>query len=559
VDPARLEEQATALVAEPFARRQRLLPVAVRRGRLVVVTDEPGNTSGLAELASLTGNPVEVAVTTKGDFDAALEAAYRDQYRAISVQGLMAAYAGLSSNPLVHPRGLAIGMVVLGALGAALIAWPLSILASIMLLLAAVFAGYHLALFALAALRIWRREGAPGAGDEPISDRDLPVYTVLMPLSGADRLRERLSAGIERVDYPRAKLDIKLCVRENDTSTLEALRGMTLPAHYDCIVVPAGGPRTRSYLLNYGLLHARGDLVTAFDVDEQPEASQLVEAAVALAAAGDAPACAVAGRRIEGTADRLLRWAGLDHGLWQYAFGLNLLRALAPQELRLATLHFRTSVLLAIGGYDVFSFAEDGGIGLRLPEAGARVVRLDSHTRGPASIALAGWTGGETRRWRGGIQTLLVQWRRPGQMWRRSGIPALVLLQLSSAVRCLAALGTLPLAATSALWLAAGLGMPGLPGSGIVVPLCVAGFAAGLLAHILAGAVLATARKARASVFDAVTAPAYLLLCAGCAWAALFGILSSRHTWPGARRHSPDTPPAAREPLHISGLEVQGP
>ena len=54
----------------------------------------------------------------------------------------------------------------------------------------------------------------------------------------------------------------------------------------EVVLVPPGGPRTKPKALDFGLTMARGDVVTIFDAEDQPESLQLRRAAIALGEAG---------------------------------------------------------------------------------------------------------------------------------------------------------------------------------------------------------------------------------------------------------------------------------
>ncbi len=63
----------------------------------------------------------------------------------------------------------------------------------------------------------------PQATSTRISDFDLPVYTVLVPLYREAEMLPQLIDGINRLDYPRRRLDVKLLLEEDDDDTRDAL------------------------------------------------------------------------------------------------------------------------------------------------------------------------------------------------------------------------------------------------------------------------------------------------------------------------------------------------
>src|SRR5690606_24155477 len=57
-----------------------------------------------------------------------------------------------------------------------------------------------------------------------VAESDLPTYTLLVPLYQEERSIPRLVQALEDLDYPRAKLDIKLILEADDAMTWQAIR-----------------------------------------------------------------------------------------------------------------------------------------------------------------------------------------------------------------------------------------------------------------------------------------------------------------------------------------------
>jgi len=128
---------------------------------------------------------------------------------------------------------------------------------------------------------------APARGD-----RELPVYTVIAALYREARSVHGLLHSIERLDYPREKLDVLLAVEADDRETREAIADYAGQLGLRVIVVPAGPPRTKPRALNAALAFARGSLTVVYDAEDRPEPDQLRRADAAFAASGDRlPAC----------------------------------------------------------------------------------------------------------------------------------------------------------------------------------------------------------------------------------------------------------------------------
>ena len=107
------------------------------------------------------------------------------------------------------------------------------------------------------------------------SDRDLPVYSVMIALYDEAQVLPNLIAALSRLDYPAAKLDCLLIIEDGDAATKAALLKIDVPAFVRVIVVPDGEPRTKPRALNYALTLARGDYVVIYDAEDRPEPDQL--------------------------------------------------------------------------------------------------------------------------------------------------------------------------------------------------------------------------------------------------------------------------------------------
>ena len=118
----------------------------------------------------------------------------------------------------------------------------------------------------------------------PLGEAELPIYTIIAPLRGEERMVVKLARRLDALDYPRGKLDIKLVVERDDAATRTALKSLDLPARYEIVVAPPGLPATKPRALNVALPAARGALVVVYDAEDEPDPDQLRLAAARFAA-----------------------------------------------------------------------------------------------------------------------------------------------------------------------------------------------------------------------------------------------------------------------------------
>lgn len=133
---------------------------------------------------------------------------------------------------------------------------------------------------------LWARPRAARSLQLGKIPRDLPVYTVLVPLYKEARILPGLIKALRALDYPAAKLDIKLVLESVDTETIAAVRKLELRPPFDVIIVPDRQPRSKPKALNYALAFARGDFVCVFDAEDVPDPDQLKRALAVFAAGG---------------------------------------------------------------------------------------------------------------------------------------------------------------------------------------------------------------------------------------------------------------------------------
>jgi hypothetical protein len=108
-----------------------------------------------------------------------------------------------------------------------------------------------------------------------VPDYELPIYTILVPLYREAHMIPGLVKALTRLDWPAAKLDIKLILEAVDPGTIAAARALHLPGNIEIIVVPNIVPRTKPKALNYALPLARGEYVVIYDAEDRPERDQL--------------------------------------------------------------------------------------------------------------------------------------------------------------------------------------------------------------------------------------------------------------------------------------------
>lgn len=256
----------------------------------------------------------------------------------------------------------------------------------------------------------------------PPPNSDLPVYTILVPLFREALVLPHLVQALLRLDYPIAKLDIKLILEEEDMATRQMANELNLPSAFDIIVVPPIGPQTKPKALNFALQFARGDFAVIYDAEDRPEPDQLKKAIRAFRDGPSDLVCVQARLSIYNywhnwlTRQFTIEYAALFDALLPV---MEVLRV--PLPLGGTSNHFRIDKLREVGAWDSFNVTEDADLGMRLTRLGYRCTMLDSTTYEEACSSLPAWLSQRTRWFKGWLQTLVVHMRHPATTWRELG------------------------------------------------------------------------------------------------------------------------------------------
>ncbi|ODA67056.1 Beta-monoglucosyldiacylglycerol synthase [Methyloligella halotolerans] len=392
----------------------------------------------------------------------------------------------------------------------------------------------------IAGLRIaalWHfatKAGAPIRAVPRIPDAALPVYTLLVPLLREAAVVGRLTDALKRLDYPAAKLDIKLILEETDHETLAAVRALRLPGNFELVVAPDFAPRTKPKALNFAMPLARGDYVVIYDAEDLPEPDQLRKALHGFRVGPPNLACVQAKLNLYNagqswlTKQFTLEYTALFDGLLPAlsAFGL-------PIPLGGTSNHFRISALKWLSGWDAYNVTEDADLGIRLARAGYSCGVIDSTTHEEAPPHLRLWVAQRTRWMKGYIQTYLVHMRHPRRTLRELGWRGFLGFQLMVGGTVLSALvhpWFYALAAydfVRSTLFAAPAGLLGWPIWGLAAFVFLGGYGGALALAAFA----ARKRRHRLLLPQIALMPAYWLLVSWGTYRGLWHFVTKRFAW----------------------------
>ncbi|RLQ88857.1 glycosyltransferase family 2 protein [Notoacmeibacter ruber] len=402
-----------------------IMPWRQEGERIILATARPGpETILLAQ--KIWGDRFDIVVTSKFDIIWSLQKIYRavHSHRAVyelaEVDPDMSARQVLGTGQIIVIYGL-ISLLLLGAVIA-----PVATLIALNLLLTIFYLGNSL----LRAALVWT--GGLGQEDfarrldiraKALRDEELPTYTILVPMFREPETLPILAQALRSLDYPLAKLDIKLVLEENDSETIEAAKALGLEGIFEIIRVPESQPQTKPKACNYALQFARGELLVIYDAEDKPETDQLRKVVAAFRLSSDNTACIQCRLNYYNARENwLTRMFTLDYSLWFDLMLPGLQRMGIPIPLGGTSNHFKIDVLRELHAWDPFNVTEDADLGIRMTQKGYRVSVIDSTTFEEANCEAGNWIRQRSRWIKGYMQTFLVHTRRPLHLLKTIGL-----------------------------------------------------------------------------------------------------------------------------------------
>ncbi len=256
-----------------------------------------------------------------------------------------------------------------------------------------------------------------------LSDAELPIYSILVPVYKEPEVVPRLLKALSRIDYPREKLDVLLLMEADDLETIAKAKEAKPPSFFRFILVPESLPRTKPKACNYGLNFCRGKYVTIFDAEDIPEPDQLKKAVAAFESGDDKLMCVQAALNYFNSHENYLtRMFTLEYTYWFDCLLPGLDRLKLPIPLGGTSNHFRLDKLWELGGWDPFNVTEDADLGIRASANGFTVGVIRSTTYEEANKAFKNWLRQRSRWIKGYMQTWLVHNRNPLRLLRKIGL-----------------------------------------------------------------------------------------------------------------------------------------
>jgi cellulose synthase/poly-beta-1,6-N-acetylglucosamine synthase-like glycosyltransferase len=364
----------------------------------------------------------------------------------------------------------------------------------------------------------------------------LPVYTILVALKDEAAVAGQLVRALDRIVWPKSRLDIKFICEREDTATVAALKAANPGPHCEIVFVPDYGPKTKPKALAYGLAGARGAFVALYDAEDIPAPDQLLEAYTIFRSSDDRVGCVQAPLVVSNFRKNWLcalfaiEYAGLFRALVPFLGRLGL-----PIPLGGTSNHFPRAILEKVGGWDPYNVTEDADLGMRLYRAGYRTVAAYHATIEMAPETLPVWMRQRSRWLKGWLQTWLVLMRHPLRTTREMGLSGFLAAQIFIAGMMVATLAHPFMYAFIAAFLgsrALGIVSPDDPLHGGLFLTDVISVTSSYIAFATMGVMHMTKREKRGlSLRHLAMLPAYWLAMGFAAWIAVLELPRRAHHW----------------------------
>jgi cellulose synthase/poly-beta-1,6-N-acetylglucosamine synthase-like glycosyltransferase len=260
-----------------------------------------------------------------------------------------------------------------------------------------------------------------------LTDEELPTYSILCPLYNESHILPQFIKGLEKLDWPKKKLDVIILLESDDNESIKVFNLMSTPTYMRSVVVPNSIPKTKPKACNYGLAFVKGSYTVIYDAEDIPDPFQLKKAYLGFKKAGSKVACLQAKLNYYNADQNLLtRFFTAEYSLWfdLILTGLYSLQTIVP--LGGTSNHFRTEDLKKLHAWDPFNVTEDADLGLRLFKLGYHTAILDSVTLEEGNSQVKNWLRQRSRWIKGYMQTYLVHTKENISFFRKRGFHAII-------------------------------------------------------------------------------------------------------------------------------------
>ncbi|WP_232461999.1 glycosyltransferase [Thermococcus siculi] len=202
-------------------------------------------------------------------------------------------------------------------------------------------------------------------------DDELPFVTIMIPARNEGMVIRETLLAMANLDYPKDRLEVLLLDDGSTDDTLERAREVASEYPFIRVVSVEGGGRGKSYVLNYGLKLAKGEVIAVYDADNRPEPDALKRLVSMLD--DETPAVTGKVRTINWKKNILTRFICMEYLYFQLAGQSGKSRLYGTAILPGTNFVIRKDFLEVVGGWDERAMAEDLELSFRVIAEGKRI------------------------------------------------------------------------------------------------------------------------------------------------------------------------------------------
>ncbi len=198
------------------------------------------------------------------------------------------------------------------------------------------------------------------------SSKLLPTFSIVVPVKNEENVIGRLLDALSKLNYPENKREIVI-VEDGSTDGTFDICMKYAKEHADVKILHRPFSNGKPSALNFGLEHAKGDLIAIFDADNVPDADALM---VACRYFEDPAVAAVQGKTlsINSKENMLTQFISYEEAVWCEAYlrGKDVLNLFV--HLKGSCQFIRRDILEKLDGFSEAVLSEDMEISARLTE-----------------------------------------------------------------------------------------------------------------------------------------------------------------------------------------------
>jgi len=255
------------------------------------------------------------------------------------------------------------------------------------------------------AVGLVRSRSPRGRETQVRSLKEMPSFSVVVPLRNEEKVVSRLLEALVRMDYPSDKVEVVLVEDGSIDGTAEICEEYERRYCGRVRLLRKEQSSGKPSALNYALPFLRGDIVAVFDADSVPEKDVLSSVVPYF---DDSSVAAVQGRNlsINSETNMLTKFVSHEEAVWFEAYlrGKDALNLFV--HLKGSCQFVRREVLEGLGGWDGHSLSEDIEISAKLTAKGYRIRYASDVRSWQESTETIGQMFGQRARWfRGWMET----------------------------------------------------------------------------------------------------------------------------------------------------------